>query len=137
MTFLPPVDPLTAARAYLRDRLNAEGNPLPVGVTPPPGEPKSYALLSKPGSSARSLFTNDYLIRVRVFDTDSVKSDSNCELIWALLKSANHTKVTTTEGDVWITAATSHAGPSDLEDPDVPLWGSQCAVFWTIATKPL
>lgn len=137
MTFVPPVGPLVAARAYLRAKLDELGNALPVNVTPPEGKPKSYALLSRPGASARSLFTDDHLIRVRVFDTDAVVCERNCDIIWSLLKAANHTLVSTPEGDVWITAATDHAGPSDLDDPDVPLFGSQCAVFWTIATKPI
>lgn len=137
MTFVVPVGPLVAARAYLRGKLDVLGNPLPVGVTPPSGKPTSYALLSRPGSSERSLITNDYLIRVRVFNADAVTCEDNCELVWSLLKAANHIKVATPKGDVWITAATDHAGPSDIDDPDVPLFGSQCAVFWTIATKPL
>ncbi len=132
-----PVGALVAARAYLRGELDSRGNSLSVDVTPPGGVPRSYALLSRPGASTRSIITDDHLIRVRVFDADAVVCQRNSDLIWALLKAANHIKVTTSEGDVWITAATDHAGPSDLDDPDVPLFGSQCAVFWTIATKPI
>lgn len=137
MTLLvTPVGALVAANAYLRAELDALNNPLPVGVTPSKGNPTSYALLSRPGTSGSQLMA-DHMVRVRVFDADAVVCQRNSDLIWALMMAANHRKITTPEGDVWITAATNHTGPVDLDDDDVPLFGSQCAVFWTIATKPV
>jgi hypothetical protein len=137
MTLVVPVDARVAARVYLRDKLDGLGNSLPVGIVPPAGVPESYVLLSLPGASERSMFTDDWLIRARVFDRDALRCGRNCAILWSLLKAAVHVKVSTPEGEVWISAATSHAGPSDLDDPDVSLFGQQCAVFWTIATKPL
>lgn len=135
MTLVPSVGPLVAARAYLLDELAARANPLPVGANPPEGEPSSYALLSRPGSD-RDVFLGHFLIRVRVFDSDVVRLERNADLLHALLCGANHRKVHTPGGDVWITGAAHHYGPADLDDPDVPLFGMQAAVFWTIGLKP-
>lgn len=136
MTILmPPVGPLVAARAYLLDELDARDNPLAVGITPPPGTPQSYALLSRPGGATR-MFLADYLIRLRVFDTDVVRLERNADLLYRLMLEANRRHIDTTEGAVWITGATSQMAPASFDDPDVPLFGMQCAVFWTIGLRP-
>lgn len=141
----PPVGPMTAARAYLRAELDARGNALPVGVMPSSGDrhqpssgviPQSYALLTRPGSSRRSAFSTDYLIRVVVFDDDSERLEANADLVYALLMGAGHRKVTTSRGDVWISDAIHQMGPSEHDDPEVPLFGLELAVFWTIGLKP-
>lgn len=134
---IPAVGPLVAARAYLLDALTERGNPLPVGVTPPAGtNPQSYALLSRPGSATRAPFLGDFLIRVRVFDADAVRLERNADLLHRLMLAATHTFITTTEGAVWITAATQQTGPASLDDPDVPLFGMQSSIFWTIGLHP-
>lgn len=132
---LPPVGPLVAARTYLLDELAARGNTLPVGVTPPAGTPESYALLSRPGGATR-MFLADYSIRVRVFDNDTVQLERNAELLYRLLLEANHRRIDTVDGSVWITGAMSQMAPATFNDPDIPLWGMQCAVFWTIGLQP-
>ncbi|QNJ58239.1 tail terminator [Mycobacterium phage Ellie] len=133
---LPPVPPTAAARRYLLDELAARGNPLPVGYEPPKGKPTSYALVSRPGTNTR-VFLGDFLIRVRVFDTDYVRLERNADLLHRLMLHAGHRKVVVPdEGEVWITAATHHYGPGDLDDPDVPMAGKQSAVFWTIGLRP-
>lgn len=137
MTVLvPPVGPTVAARRYLRDELAARGNPLHVDMAPPAGEPNSYALLSRPGVG-KSPFLGHYLIRVRTFDSDLVRLERNADLLHALMLAAVHKKITVPdEGAVWITAATHHYGPDELNDDDVPLFGMQSAAFWTIGLKP-
>jgi hypothetical protein len=133
--WMPPVGPLVAARAYLLAELEARDNPLPVGINPPDGTPTSYALISRPGSTSR-VFLGDYQIRLRVFDVDAVRLERNTDLLHRLLLSAAHNLIETTEGDVWITAATQSFGPASFDDDDVPLFGMQAAVFWTIGLKP-
>lgn len=132
---LPPVGPIVAADAYLKSELAQRGNPLHVGISPPPGVPSSYALLSLLDTNTRA-YLSDYLIRVRVFDSDVVRLERNASLLHRLMLHANHLKVHTDEGDVWINGAKQHYGPGDLHDPDVPLFGRQCAVFWTIGLRP-
>lgn len=132
---LPPVGPLVAARTYLVDELAARDNPLHVGVTPPPGTPESYALLSRPGGSTRE-FLGDYMIRLRVFDADAVRLETNADLLHRLLVTVNHRKITTPLGDVWVTGARPQYGPASFEDSDVPLFGFQAAVFWTLGLHP-
>lgn len=133
---LPPVPPTAAARRYLLDELAARGNPLPVGYTPPKGTPKSYALVSRPGTNTQ-VFLGHFLIRIRVFDTDLVRLERNSDLLHRLMLHAVHRKVVVPdEGEVWITAATHEYGPGDLDDPDVPMAGKQSAVFWTIGLRP-
>lgn len=131
----PPVGPLVAARAYLLEELDARDNPLQVGITPPVGSPQSYALISRTGGAVR-VFLGDYLIRVRVFDADAVRLERNADLLHRLMLTAVHRNISTTEGSVWITAATAQMGPSSFDDSDVPLFGMQMAVFWTIGLKP-
>ncbi|AYR01081.1 tail terminator [Mycobacterium phage LeMond] len=137
MTVLvPPVGPLTAARRYLLDELAARGNPLPVGGEVPDGEPVSYALLSRPGTST-DVFLQHSLIRVRVYDSDLVRLERNADLLHRLLLHAVHKLVVVPdEGAVWITGATHEYGPADLDDRRVPLAGMQSAVFWTIGLRP-
>lgn len=136
MTVLvPAVGPLVAARSYLLSELSQRGNDLPVGVTPPPGSPTRYALLSRPGSNNR-VFLSDFLIRVRVFDGDAVRLERDADLLHRLMLSVSRTLITTSEGSVWVTAATQQSGPSTLDDPDIPLFGMQSAVFWTIGLHP-
>lgn len=132
---MPPVGPLVAARAYLLDELAARDNALPVGITPPPGAPQSYALLSRPGATTR-MFLTDYMIRVRVYDADMVRLERNADLLYRLLLEANRISIDTTEGALWITAATDHMGPTTYDDDDVPLHGMQFAVFWTVGLRP-
>lgn len=132
---MPAVGPLVAARAYLTTQLSARGNALPVAITPPSGQPQSYALLSRPGSATR-LFLTDYMIRVRVYDADAVRLERNADLLYRLLLEANHLNISTPHGSVWITGATDHMGPSTYDDDDVPLFGMQFAVFWTIGLRP-
>jgi len=128
---LPPVGPLVAARSYLVEELEARGNPLHVGVTPPAGTPESYALLSRPGGTTRQ-FLGDYLIRLRVFDSDAVRLETNADLLHRLLCTVSHRKISTPLGDVWVTGAQPQFGPASFEDSDVPLFGFQAAVFWTL-----
>lgn len=136
MTVLvPPVGALVAARTYLLEELAARDNPLSVGVTPPAGTPDSYALISRPGGASR-VFLGDYLIRVRVFDKDVVRLERNVDLVHRLMLTAAHRKIDTSEGSVWISAATPELGPATLDDPDIPLFGMQIAVFWTIGLRP-
>jgi hypothetical protein len=142
---LPPIGPLIAARSYLLSELSARENPLPVGIKPPPGEPNSYALLSRPGRKIRQ-FLGDYLIRVRVFDSDAVRLESNTDLLSALMLKPAHTQITiedTSEQDgwatvrsMWVTGTKESFGPMDHDDPDVPLFGMQFATFWTIGLQP-
>ncbi len=130
-----PIGPLTAARAYLLDELSARGNPLPVGVQPPPGEPVSYALLQLLDTKTRVILT-DYAIRVRVFDADTERLEHNTGLAHRLMLHAVHRRVTAAGRTAWITAAAPLAGPSDLDDPDVPLFGRQFTVVWSIGLNP-
>ena len=132
--FLPAAGPLVAARTYLLDELGRRDNQLPVGRTPPVGDPQPYALLSRPGGSTRA-YLADYMIRVRVFDTDAVRLEDNSELIHRLLLAAGHHRVVTPTGPVWVTGTSSQMGPSDLDDPDVPMFGSQLAVWWTLGLR--
>lgn len=135
MTLLPPVGPLVAAYAYLNDELAARDNPLPVGVTPPSGQPQAYALLSRPGSNSH-LFLGRYMIRVRVYDSDAVRLERNADLLYRLLLDVNHRQIATTEGTVWVTGASDHMGPATYDDDETPLFGMQFAVFWIIGLKP-
>lgn len=136
MTILtPPVGPLVAVRAYLLNELDARNNPLQVGIIPPAGNPQSYALISRTGGAVR-VFLGDYLIRLRVFDADAVQLERNADLLHRLMLTASHRNITTTEGSVWVTGSTSQMEPSSLDDPDVPLFGMQSAVFWTIGLQP-
>jgi len=132
---LPAAGPMVAARAYLLEELAARDNDLPVGVTPPPGQPDHYALLSRPGSAMRA-FLGDYMVRVRVFDRDAVRLETNTDLLHRLMLHAVHRAITVEGGQMWVTGATAQLGPSDFDDDDVPLFGMQFAVIWTIGLRP-
>lgn len=132
---MPAVGPLVAARTYLLDQLDARNNSLPVGISPPAGQPQCYALLSRPGSSTR-LFLTDYMIRCRVYDTDVVRLERNADLLYRLLLEANHVDIVTPHGTVWVTGATDHMGPATYDDDEVPLHGMQFAVHWTVGLHP-
>ena len=134
---LPAVGPLVAARSFLMAELELRGNMLPVGVSPPAGEVRPYVLLSRPGGNTRGPFLTDYTIRVRVFDADLVQLESNTELLHRLMLSANHRRILTPAGSVWITGARPQMGPLDFGGDDgIPLWGMQFAVAWTIGLRP-
>lgn len=134
--WLPDSPPLVAARTYLLDELAQRGNPLPIEWAPPDGDPaESYALLSRWDTRA-NVFLGDYLLKVRVFDADIVRLEQNADLIHRLMLAANHRKIVTPLGPVWITAATHHFGPAEHNDDDIPLPGMMCGVFWTIGLKP-
>jgi len=92
-------------------------------------------LLSRPGSSSR-VFLGDYLIRVRVFDTDAVRLERNTDLIHRLMLSVSHRMITTSEGEVWVTGSHPQMGPSDFTDPVSKMFAMQIAVFWTIGLRP-
>lgn len=138
----PPVSPITAARAYLRAELAARGNPLPVGVDPPAqasGE-VPHALLSRPGSNRRNLFTVDYMLRVQVYDHQLLACERNADLLWSLMGAATHTRITLPSGEaVWIDAATQAqpGGPGEFEDGRTAMHAMQFATFWTISLKPI
>lgn len=132
---MPAVGPLVAARAYLTAELAGRGNTLPVAITPPPGQPQCYALLSRPGSETR-MFLTDYMIRVRVYDADAVRLERNADLLYRLMLEANHLNITTAHGSVWVTGASDHMGPATYDDDDVPLFGMQFAVYWTVGLRP-
>lgn len=132
---LPPVGPLVAARAYLLDELASRNNPISVGISPPAGDPTSYVLLDRPGSSTR-VFLVDYMIRVRVFDRDAVRLEQNADLVCRLMLGAIHRRIDTEQGSVWVTGTRHQYGPAAMDDPDVPLFGMQAAVYWTIGLRP-
>lgn len=132
---MPPVGPLVAARTYLLDELALRDNTLAVGITPPPGQPQPYALLSRPGSTTR-LFLTDFMIRVRVYDTDAVQLERNADLLYRLMLEVNHQQIVTELGSVWVTGATDHMGPATYDDGDVPMFGMQFAVHWTVGLHP-
>lgn len=132
---MPAVGPLVAARSYLLEQLAGRGNTLPVAVTPPAGQPQSYALLSRPVSATR-LFLTDYMIRVRVYDADAVQLERNADLLYRLMLEANHLNIATPHGTVWINGAADHMGPASYDDNEVPLFGMQFAVVWTVGLRP-
>ena len=135
MVLVPPVGVLVAACTYLRAELDARGNALPLGVSPPPGPPQPYGLITRPGGAARG-YLGDYMVQVSVFDTDVIRLERNADLMWRLLLSAGHTKIDTSEGSVWITGATNSSAPYGVDDPDVPMFGMRMSVFWTIGLRP-
>ena len=82
------------------------------------------------------MFLNDYMIRVRVFDADLARLETTAELLWRLMLSANHRRIETPNGPVWITGARSQMGPLDYTGDDaIPLFGMQFAVYWTIGLR--
>jgi hypothetical protein len=140
----PAIEPLLAFRQYLNDEMNirsgsiitTSGNPLTADVIPPSANPPtSYVLISRPGRSQATMFTADYLLRACVFDNDSVNAARNADIVHAIMMSANHRRISTDDGVLWITKATHQYGPAEFDDPDVPLFGYQMAVFWTVSLK--
>lgn len=129
---LPPIGALEAARTYLLGALFDRANTLPVGIVPPPGNPNSYALISRAGGKVRD-FLADYQIRVRVFDADAVRLENNTDLLHQLMLQVNHRAIS---DGVWVTAATQASSPASYDDPDVPLFGNQFSVFWTFGLQP-
>ena len=122
---------LVAARQYLVDNLDDRDVDLHIGVKPPAGTPDSYALLSQSGRNFPNPFLADTLIRVRVFDKRAEVVETNADLLHGLMMAATHTHITTTDGGLWVSGVRSQMGPTDLSDPDVPLFGSHFAVFWS------
>lgn len=140
MTLVEPASPpLAACRAYLEQKLAARGDgfDLPVGNTPPEGIPTAYILLSQLGTEPRGP-VSDYLIRARLFNADSWACVKQASYVHAaLMGAAQHRIVIPAVGALWVTGTTHQMGPADLDDPDVPLFGQQMAVFWTVAVKPI
>lgn len=132
---MPMVGPLVACRAYLSAALAERNIVLPVGVVPPPGAPQPHALLSRPGGTQRA-WLGDYLLRVRVFDTDAVRLERNTDLLHQLMLGASHTRVTTQVGSTWVTGTAAQMTPRDFDGDDNDMFGMQFAVFWTIALHP-
>lgn len=140
----PAVGPLTACRYYLAAELAARSIDLPVGVTSPEGRLNQYVQLARAGSNQRNLVTCDYLLRARVFDADSVACERNADLVHLLMMNARHRKITTPEGDVWVSGSHHQFGPAsalavsntELDDSNIRLFVYQIAVFWTFGLKP-
>jgi hypothetical protein len=130
-----PVGSLVACRTYLRAELDDRGNDLPIEVRVPAGAALGpYALLSRVGGTTRG-FLVDHLLRVRVFDADMVRLEANVDLLHRLMLEVMAARIDTERGAVFITGATPQLGPSELNDPDIPLPGMQFAVFWTIGLR--
>ena len=138
MTLVAPESPpLAACRVYSEQKLTARGYDLPVDATPPDGEPTAYVLLSQLGTVPRGPVT-DYLLRARLFNADPWACIQQAQYLHAaLLGAAQHRIVIPDVGALWVTGTSHQMGPADLDDPDVPLFGQQMAVFWTVALKPI
>lgn len=133
----PTMQPAIACRAYLLRRLADRGIDLSVGATPPPGKPTRYVLLNQIDSEPRGPVA-DYLLRARVFNEDAFECGQHATLLHAALLGAAQTRIVFPDvGALWVTGTRHHSGPSDLDDPDVALFGQAMAVFWTVALKPI
>ena len=133
----PTMEPVIAAGAYLTRKMSDRGIDLSVGATPPEGEPTRYVLLNQVDSRRRG-FLADYLIRARVFNEDAYECGQHTTLLHADLLGAAQVKVVFPDvGELWVTGTEHQAGPSDIDDPDLPLFGQAVAVFWTVALKPI
>ena len=133
----PTMEPVIAAGAYLTRTMADRGIELSVGATPPEGNPTRYVLLNQVDSRRRG-FLADYLIRARVFNEDAYECGQHTTLLHAdLLGAAQVHVVFPNVGDLWVTGTEHQAGPSDIGDPDRPLFGQAVAVFWTVALKPI
>ena len=133
----PTMEPVIAAGAYCTRRMADRGIDLSVGATPPEGEPRRYVLLNQVDSRRRG-FLADYLIRARVFNEDAYECGQHTTLLHADLLGAAQVKVVFPDvGELWVTGTEHQAGPSDIDDPDLPLFGQAVAVFWTVALKPI
>ena len=133
----PTMEPVIAAGAYLTRTMADRGIELSVGATPPEGNPTRYVLLNQVDSRRRG-FLADYLIRARVFNEDAYEVGQHTTMLHAdLLGAAQVHVVFPNVGDLWVTGTEHQAGPSDIDDPDRPLFGQAVAVFWTVALKPI
>lgn len=133
----PTMEPAIACRAYLMRRLEDRGIDLSVGATPPAGRPTRYVLLNQVDSRRRGPVA-DYLLRARVFNEDVYEVGQHATLLHAALLGAAQTRIVFPDvGSLWITGTEHVSGPSDLDDPDVALFGQAMAVFWTVALKPI
>lgn len=143
MTLLAPtMPPLGACREYLKAKLAERTIALPIGVDAPatpegaPG-PTHYALVSQLGSNQLGP-VGEYLLRVKVFNADAWTCAQHALFLHAALLGAAQTKIVVPgEGSLWVTGTEHQMGPADLDDPDVPLFGQQMAVFWTTPLKPI
>lgn len=136
----PTMEPAIACRAYLTRRLYDHGiaeEYLPVGATPPAGTPRRYVLLNQLDSRRRGPLA-DYMLRARVFNEDAFEVGQHGTLLHGALLAAAQVKVVFPDvGTLWITGTEHVSGPSDLDDPDVPLFGQAMTVWWTVALKPI
>jgi hypothetical protein len=136
----PAIEPAIACRAYLTQALAARNITeefLPIGATAPDGEPRRYVLLSQVDSRQRGPVA-DYLLRARVFNEDAFECGQHTTLLHAALLGAAQVRVVFPNvGELWVTGTEHQSGPSDLDDPDVPLFGKAVTVFWTVALKPI
>lgn len=133
----PTMEPVIAAGAYLTRTMADRGIELSVGATPPEGNPTRYVLLNQVDSRRRG-FLADYLLRARVFNEDAYEVGQHTTMLHADLLGAAQVKVVFPNvGELWVTGTEHQAGPSDIDDPDRPLFGQAVAVFWTVALKPI
>lgn len=133
----PTMEPVIAAGAYLTRRMVDRGIDLSIGATPPDGRPTRYVLLNQVDSRRRGPLA-DYLIRARVFNEDAFEVGQHGTLLHAALLGAAQTRIVFPDvGTLWVTGTEHVSGPSDLDDPDVALFGQAMAVFWTVALKPI
>lgn len=133
----PTMQPAIACGAYLTRRLLDRGIDLSVGATPPDGKPTRYVLVNQIDSRRRE-YLADYLLRVRVFNEDAFEVGQHATLLHAALLGAAQTRIVFPDvGQLWVTGTEHVNGPSDLDDPDVALFGQQMAVFWTVLPKPI
>lgn len=143
----PTLGPLTALRAYLINELPLHGIVgLPVAISPPAGPPVPWVQVQHVGTSRLSLFTNRYMLRVAVFDTDAVVCERRAGIISGLVLGANHAHIVTADGDVWISGVDHQAGPGSIDaayympsvaDAAISMFGQQITFFWVIAPKPI
>ena len=126
------MEPAIACRAYLTRRLFDRGITeefLPVGATAPEGKPRRYVLLNQVDSRRRGPIA-DYLLRARVFDEDVFLCGQHRTLLHAaLLGAAQVRAVFPNVGELWVTGTEHQSGPSDLDNPDVALFGQAATVF--------
>lgn len=133
----PTMEPVIAAGAYLKRRLDDQGIDLSVGATPPKGEPTRYVLLNQVDSRQRGPLA-DYLLRARVFNEDAYECGQHATLLHAALLAAAQTRIVFPDvGALWVTGTEHVSGPSDIDDEDAVLFGQAISVFWTVAPKPI
>lgn len=133
----PTMEPAIACRAYLLRRLADRGIDLPVGATPPEGKPTRYVLVNQVDSDPR-VIVSDYLLRARVFNEDVFQLGQHATLLHAALLGAAQARIVFPDvGELWVTGTRHVSGPSDLDDPEIPLFGQAISVLWTVALKPI